>query len=155
MPSILIVRETIIEESALIYRVTVALVLCLLTAFAWSQEEGDNVDPAVLDRPIYIPLKPAFVVNYGGQGKLKYLKVEISLRVKDTVAGNAVRHHMPLIRHHLVMLLSKQRDEDIDTQAGKEFLRQTALAGIQELIQEENGEQGVMDLFFNNFVIQR
>lgn len=119
------------------------------------EEEGKEGDPAVLERPIYIPLKPAFVVNYGGQGKLKYLKVEVSLRVKDNLSANVVRHHMPLIRNHLVILLSKQKDEDIDTQAGKEALRQQGLTGIQDLLMEENGEQGVIDLLFNNFVLQR
>ena len=118
------------------------------------EAEGEDV-PAVLERPIYIPVKPAFVVNYGGAGKLKYLKLEISLRVKDTSASNAVRHHMPLLRDYLVTLFSRQSDQDIDTREGKELIRVTALEGVRKVLIEEDGEEGITDLFFNNFVIQR
>lgn len=117
------------------------------------KKEGD--EPAIFAKPLYIPIKPALVVNYGGDGKLKYLKAEMSLRVEDTAASNAVRHHLPLIRDYLVMLLSRQRDEDIDTQAGKERLREKALEGVQKLLEEEDGEQGVLNLFFVHFVVQR
>lgn len=116
-------------------------------------EEGDA--PAVFERPIYVPVKPAFVVNYGGTGKLKYLKLGVSLRVIDTAASNAARHHMPLIRDYLVTLLSGQKDENVDTTEAKERLRLTALKGVQDLLLEEDGEQGVTNLFFTDFIVQR
>ena len=128
------------------------LLLSLLMAAPVLAEEGD---PGVLGRPIYVPVQPAFVVNYGGAGKLKYLKLEVSLRVKDTPAANAVRHHMPLIRDYLVRHFSRLMDDDVDTQTGKEAARMAALEGLQALIEEEDGEQGITDLFFNNFVVQR
>lgn len=103
----------------------------------------------------YIPLAPPFVVNYGGVGRLKYLKAEISVRVDDVQTANAVRHHMPLIRNNLVMLFSRQTEEDVRTQEGKERLRQTALAEINALITAEDGKSAVVDLFFNNLIIQQ
>jgi len=118
-----------------------------------SAEGGDA--PAVLSRPIYVPVKPAFVVNYGEPGKLKYLKLEVSLRVKDTPSSNAIRHHMPLVRDYLVRHFSRLSETDVDTQSGKESVRLSALQGLQDLIEEEDGEQGITDLFFNNFVVQR
>ena len=117
--------------------------------------EEEVEEPAIFSKPLYIPIKPALVVNYGGQGKLKYIKVEISLRVKDTAASNAVRHHLPLIRDYMVSLFSRQSDEDVDTVEGKERLRATALAGVKTLLLEEDGEEGVLDLFFVHFVVQR
>jgi len=118
-----------------------------------SAEEGSS--PPILERPIYVPVKPAFVVNYGGEGKLKYMKLEISLRVLDTKSSNAARHHMPLIRDYLVTTFSRLRDEDVDSQEAKEQVRLSALEGIQELLEKEDGEQGIIGLYFNNFVIQR
>ncbi len=118
-------------------------------------EKSEGEAPAVLERPIYVPVKPAFVVNYGGPGKLKYMKLEISLRVEDTNASNAARHHMPLIRDYLVTAFSRLRDEDVDSQQAKEQVRLSALEGVQELLMREDGEQGVIGLYFNNFVIQR
>lgn len=122
---------------------------------ASSEEDTGEEEIAVLDRPIYVPIKPAFVVNYGGQGKLKYMKLEVSLKVADTLSSNAVRHHMPLIRDYLVRAFSRLQDEDVDTQQGKEGVRLAALEGIKTLLEEEDGKQGVTGLYFNNFVIQR
>ena len=120
-----------------------------------SEEDTGEEEIAVLGRPIYVPIKPAFVVNYGGQGKLKYMKLEVSLKVADTLSSNAVRHHMPLIRDYLVRAFSRLQDEDVDTQQGKEGVRLAALEGIKTLLEEEDGKQGVTGLYFNNFVIQR
>ncbi len=103
----------------------------------------------------YIPLAPPFVVNYGGPGRLKYLKAELSVRVDDLESANAVRHHMPLIRNNLVMLFSRQSEEEISTQEGKERLRQTALKEINDLITAENGKSGVVEVYFNNLIVQQ
>jgi flagellar FliL protein len=138
-------------------------VLSLLLAggqMAWAQEdeaEGEDGAPAKV-RPIYIPLKPPFVVNYGGKGKLKYLKAELSVRVASNREASYVRHHMPMIRNNIVLLFSRQHDEDIDTQEGKELLRQSALEEIRLVVSAEEGDEtrdGIMDLYFNNFVIQK
>ena len=77
------------------------------------------------------------------------------MRVADTSASNAARHHMPLIRDYLVTAFSRLRDEDVDSQQAKEQVRLSALEGVQELLMREDGEQGVTGLYFNNFVIQR
>jgi flagellar protein FliL len=119
------------------------------------EEEKASDDPSGPSRPIYIPVKPAFVVNYGGPGRLKYMKLEVSLRAKDTRSSNAIRHHMPLIRDYLVRQFGALNDEDVDTQHGKEAVRLAALEGIKVLLKEEDGDEGVTGLYFNNFVIQR
>lgn len=133
----------------------VMIMIALATYATNGMAEEEVEEPAIFSKPLYIPIKPALVVNYGGQGKLKYIKVEISLRVKDTAASNAVRHHLPLIRDYMVSLFSRQSDEDVDTVEGKERLRATALAGVKTLLLEEDGEEGVLDLFFVHFVVQR
>ena len=136
-----------------------AIVIIIMTVLATYATNGiaeeAAEEPAIFSKPLYIPVKPALVVNYGGEGKLKYIKVEISLRVKDTSASNAVRHHLPLIRDYLVSLFSRQKDENVDTVEGKERLRASALEGVKTLLLEEDGEEGILDLFFVHFVVQR
>ena len=129
------------------------VVLMVAATDATAQDDEDYV--AGPGQPIYIPLKPPFVVNYGGVGRLKYLKAELSVRVKDPNAANAVRHHMPYIRNNLVLLFSRQTDEELETQTGKEALRQAALEEVRTVLETENGESGVVDLYFNNFIIQK
>lgn len=147
---------------------TLSVLLLVLGLFfvtpAWSAEEEPEAEaseestegtPGVLIRPIYVPVKPAFVVNYGGEGKLQYMKVEISLRVADVSAANAVRHHMPLVRDSLVTLFSRQTNENIDMPDGRERLRLKALKSVQQVVEQEDGEQGVINLYFSHFVVQK
>ena len=116
--------------------------------------EGEAAEPSTA----YFSIKPAFVVNYGGVGRLRYLKTAITLRVK-TGAGSSgmmdVRHHLPLIRHTLVMLFSNQSDEDMSSMEGRELLRQAALEAVRQLLIEEEGDEFIVDLLFDSFIVQR
>ncbi len=130
-----------------------ALLLPLMTNVVLAQEEdGEVAAPA---RAIYIPLKPPFVVNYGGVGRLRYLKAELSVRVASAVGANSIRHHMPYIRNQLILLFSKQTEQTLDTQEGKEMLRQEALQAIHGILEQEDGESELVDVYFNQLVLQK
>jgi flagellar FliL protein len=104
----------------------------------------------------YIDLKPAFVLNYGGVGRLRYLKTDISLRAGGGLDGfNDIRHHMPYLRHALVMSLSRATEEELSSMEGRELLRQKALEAVREVLMQEEGRQFVDDLLFNSFIVQR
>jgi flagellar basal body-associated protein FliL len=47
----------------------------------------------VRSQAIYVPLDPAFVVNYGGPGRLQFLKAELTVRVGSDRDAAAIRHH--------------------------------------------------------------
>ena len=126
-----------------------------VTAEDEAAAEGEEGEPVVAKRAIYIPIKPAFVVNYGGTGRLKYLKAEVSVRVAESSDANTIRHHMPYIRNNIILLFSRQSDENLNNQEGKEILRQEALEEINKILIEEEGASGVLDLFFNQLVVQR
>lgn len=78
----------------------------------------------------YLPIKPHLVVNYGGTGKVKYIKAELSLRTEDMHSAQEVSHHMPLVRDTLIMLISSVTDEQMASPEGKENMRLEALEKI-------------------------
>ncbi|MBB3169916.1 flagellar FliL protein [Simiduia aestuariiviva] len=141
-------------------RPLVLIACCLLlwhpqTVAQDEEAEAEGETPAKPEA-LYIPLQPPFVVNYGGPGRLRYLKAELTVRVYDVSAAQKVRHHMPAIRDTLVTLMSRQEELVIDTQEGKEQLRQDALTAIRTVIENEEGEDtGVVDVFFDNLIVQR
>lgn len=155
----------------MLFRIALLTVYLTAASSVWAQEEAEvdtkedeaavveesGTEVAQTEKPgsIYIPLKPAFVVNYGGAGRLKYIKADISLRLQDSTAANSVRHHMPYIRNNLMMLFSAQSDESISSQDGKEALRKEALEAVREVIKKEDQTEGVVDLYFNAFLIQK
>ena len=127
---------------------------CVLPVLAPAQNESTEPAEEAAINTQYVNIKPAFIANYGGPGRLRYLKTDVTLRVGDSSIG-AVRRHMPYIRHVLVMLLTKATDEEVSSMEGRELLRQNALMAVQTLLQEEEGEQYVVDLLFNSFIVQR
>jgi len=103
----------------------------------------------------YMRLEPPIIANYGtATGRLRFLKIDITLRV-ELGGENPVVHHMPALRHELVMLISRQTPEAVGTVEGKELMRQEALEAVRNVLVAEDGDQKIADLLFNSFVVQR
>jgi len=95
--------------------------------------------PKVADGVNYIAIEPALVVNYGGPGKARFIKAELSLRAETAESATEIMHHLPLIRDRLVSILSAQTEEAISTAEGKEYLRVYALAEINKALLKVEG----------------
>lgn len=128
------------------------LLLMVTAVGAVGQEDGEV---AATPQPIYLPIKPAFVVNYGGEGRLRYIKAELTVRLTTSAAASGVRHHLPYIRNNLVRLFAGQTDETIESQEGKEALRTEALKEIQKIVMDEEGVDGVEEVLFTSLIIQK
>ena len=70
-------------------------------------------------------------------------------------AAAAVTQHMPALRHQLIMMLSGQSIDTLQSTEARETLRTDALAAVQQIIQDEAGVAGVTDLLFTSFIVQR
>ncbi|HSB96408.1 MAG TPA: flagellar basal body-associated FliL family protein, partial [Spongiibacteraceae bacterium] len=110
--------------SSIIFWCVLSAVFLSWSAVATAEEEGgEKAAPTTASE--YLDLKPAIITNFGGVGPIHFLKAEIALRVgKNQETGVVVQHHIPQIRHTLVMLLSRQTDETLSTMQGKEQIRQ-------------------------------
>jgi flagellar FliL protein len=117
--------------------------------------DGTAVDAKPTAEPIYIPLDPAFVVNFQDKNdKTKFLKAELNVMTFDDDVSAAITKHMPAIRNNLVLLFSRQLYEDLLPHDGKEALRAEALSQVQAVLQQHTGKPGIEDLFFTSFVMQ-
>jgi flagellar protein FliL len=95
----------------------------------------------------YIAVQPPLIVNYGGPGKMRYIKAEFSIRAESSHDATEITHHLPLVRDRLINLLSLQSAEQITTAEGKEALRVLALAEINGAIHAiEAGKELVSSL---------
>ena len=145
------------QTAVWIFRVWLAVLMCVATLLLMVRAYAEDAptDAVALPKAIYVPLKPAFVVNYGGVGRLRYLKVDLTARSANAETAAAVLHHLPYIRNNIVRLLASQTDETLDSQEGKEALRQDALKEIRDIIKAEADLDGVEDVFFSNLIIQK
>jgi flagellar FliL protein len=59
-----------------------------------------------------------------------------------------------MIRNSLILLFSGQVYEELQTDEGRELLRQAALAELQTIIEKELGKPGIEKVLFTNLVMQ-
>ncbi len=112
-------------------------------------EEGGETLPA-----IYLPIDPAFVVNFASQGKARFLQVTVEVMSRDPVMSDQITLHMPVIRNNLMLLFSSQSYDGVSTLEGKEMLREEALEVVQQILEEETGDPGIEAVYFTSFVMQ-
>lgn len=115
------------------------------------ESEEDDAPPAPA---LYIPISPAFVVNFVDGGKARFLQITMEVMTRDPQVTAHIKTHLPAIKNNLVMLFSSQSYEDISTLEGKETLREEALTVVQEILEEETGDPGIETVYFTSLVMQ-
>ena len=104
--------------------------------------------------PYYFSLNPPFVVNFVGNGRARFLQVNVEGLTRDARVKEDITTHLPQIRNNVVFILSSKRQEDLVTPAGKEDLRKQVLGEIRNILKKETGNSDVEDIYFTSFVIQ-
>lgn len=130
-----------------------AAVACGAVPTTWAEEAEAPMAPVTR----YVELTPSFVTNYGppGNGRLKFVRADVTLKVSTRDAETAIRTHNAQLRNAMVMLLSSQQSDEISTTAGRDEIRAAALAELRTILQNEEGAAMVEDVLFTNFLVQR
>jgi flagellar FliL protein len=113
-------------------------------------ENGNPIVPTVE----YHTFKPPFVVNFFVAGKQRYLQISLTAVVREPGVIDAVMLHTPLIRNKLVMLISGESLDELQTLEGKKQLQEKMLKAVQEIMQQEIKKPGVENILYESFVIQ-
>lgn len=132
------------------------------TWFFLSRDKPDSVAEEAAARPavpvrnpaVYEELMPAFVVNFQGDGRTRYMQVSMTLLGRDQAQLKRLTQHMPTLRNQLVLLLSSQDYADLNSPLGVEMLKQKVTAAVQELAMREVGSPVVEQVLFTGFVMQ-
>jgi flagellar FliL protein len=103
---------------------------------------------------LYFPLRPALIVNYNAKGRQRFLQTEISIMTRDEDVVAAVELHMPMIRNNLIILFSGQTYNELQTDEGRQLLKQDSLKELQNIMQQVIGKPGIEKVLFTNFVMQ-
>jgi len=103
---------------------------------------------------LYLPLDPAFVVNFQDQDSTRYLQVGVTVMTHDQNAVQAMKDSDPVIRNALVMLFSSQTYAGLSDTAGKKKLQAQALDAVRKIVADKTGKPDVDALYFTSFVMQ-
>ena len=118
------------------------------------EEEEEEEEPEEQAEAIYFSIKPAFVVNFRSNGKLRFLQVSVDVMARDQGVIDIVKSHMPRIKNDLIALFGSQSVAELNTYEGREKLRERAQEVINKIVSEVNGSGGVESVLFTSFVMQ-
>ncbi|MEP5765366.1 MAG: flagellar basal body-associated FliL family protein [Halieaceae bacterium] len=114
--------------------------------------EGEPVAEVVEEEtaPIFVKLDPPLVVNFTHRGNLRYLQTTLEVMHRDQEVVDDISLNMPVIRNNLILVLSDQSFEDLNTKSAKEDLR----VKISETIAQTVPAQPPVEVFITSFVMQ-
>ena len=106
----------------------------------------------------YLALEPPFIVNFVYKDTLRYLQMTLSVMSHEPMILEQVTHHMPAIRHRLIMLISNKSFDELNGEDSKEALREEMLLEIRNIIQAEQNKSHnpgrVEAVYFTGYVMQ-
>lgn len=102
----------------------------------------------------FISLSPPIIVNIRDGNSIRHMQVIIEIKLTDPSLKAKIDLHKGPIRHELILTLSSQESGNISSAKGKEQLRKDALAAVQKVLQDLEGEPIIESLYFTNFIIQ-
>lgn len=104
----------------------------------------------------YVEMSPAFITHIGEPAiRLSYARAELSLRVSSDAAAEAVRTHMPQLRHAVLMLMAEPSVDALSGSEGQDALRLRIMEALNEVLASERTEATIDDVLFTTFVVQR
>jgi flagellar FliL protein len=116
--------------------------------------KGGDAKPDKPQPELFLPLDPAFVVNFRDDEAMRYLQVGVTLMAHDQAALDTVKSVDPVVRNALVMLFSRQDYTILSDPAGKQKLQADALAAVRKIVEARTGKPGIDALYFTSFVMQ-
>ncbi|MEA1063453.1 flagellar basal body-associated protein FliL [Apirhabdus apintestini] len=146
--------------------ILISLLACGLAGFAWYQVKtwrhedlakagnAGGQKQALPVAPIFVPLD-TFTVSLNndksdGEG---VLYIGITLRLTDTQSESDLQLFMPEVRSRLLMLFAEQHSAELNTQEGKEALRQKVKDALSKPFAGQRSI-AVSDVLYNAFILR-
>jgi len=104
--------------------------------------------------PIYVPLHPAFLVNFEDQSSASHLQVDVQIMTYDEGVQTALKTHTPKIRNDLLLLFGSQKYEELNTMKGKRELSKKSIEVVEKALKEVGEPFKIEAFLFTSFVMQ-
>ena len=116
--------------------------------------EETEPESAVSAEVFYYDFSKPLIVNFPTGSRMRLMQVSISLLVDSQEAIEDLKKHDPMIRNNLLMLISAQSSDELNSREGKEKLRQAMHAEVSTVLEKMTGKHSVKEVFFTSFVMQ-
>jgi flagellar FliL protein len=109
--------------------------------------------PQAVPAPIFIPITP-FTVTLQSADRERIVHLAMTLRVADEQSRQRIEKYMPEVRSRVLMLLSAQTPEGVQSPQGKVDLANALLKTVNRPFTPLPDGQYVTDVLFTEFVVQ-
>ena len=103
---------------------------------------------------LYVPMPRPFRFNVPGTARDRFVEIRVQLLVRASTNEEKAKMHVPLIESTLLNVFSQANADDLATSAGKEALKQKALAEVQKMMSDIEGDKTVEKVLVTGFVMQ-
>jgi len=112
-----------------------------------------SADEKAVENFAYYGFEPDIVTNYiSNRKKLGFVKISVELMVKDPDHLLLIEHHDPLLRAAIVEVLGNQAEDKVKSLTGREDIRRECYETVNKLLEEETGQQIVVNLLFTKYL---
>ncbi|OZI60320.1 flagellar basal body-associated FliL family protein [Bordetella genomosp. 11] len=109
--------------------------------------------PQAVPAPIFIPITP-FTVTLQSADRERLVHIAMTLRVSDEQSRQRIEKYMPEVRSRVLMLLSAQTPESVQSPQGKVDLANAVMKVVNRPFAPLPDGQFVTDVLFTEFVVQ-
>ncbi len=103
----------------------------------------------------YLKLHPDFIVNLRSAGKPRILLATIQVMSRNAATLEGASHHLPALRHQMLLLLTEQAYPEIREADAQRALQGVALDALNGVLASEMGASHALEgVYFTNFIIE-
>lgn len=107
-----------------------------------------------LPPPMFVTIGPLTVNLQNDDFGNRLLYIGLSLRVLDEETQEMLQTHMPDIKSRLLVLLSSKSASELNTQEGKEDLREQIMALVSQPLGENMPQPAIHSVLYTDFIVQ-
>lgn len=115
-----------------------------------AEEKEGNEDEKIKEEKKHSYPLDSFIVNLADPGGKRYLNIRIILELDDKEFAGSLKRREPQIRDKILMILPTKTFKEIQSVEGKNSLRTTIIAELNNIVQEGK----ITNLYFQEFVVQ-
>ncbi len=104
--------------------------------------------------PLYVEMKPKFIVNLPPGGPAKMLQIALTVYTRQQAVADFIGANDPMLRHHLNNLFESQSSAELLTLEGKQKLQEAVRELLQEKMEEMDQPGRIKGVYFTEFVLQ-
>ncbi|MGR9115089.1 MAG: flagellar basal body-associated FliL family protein [Gammaproteobacteria bacterium] len=103
---------------------------------------------------LYYDISKPLIVDFPRGSQIHLIQVSLSILVEGEATLEALKKHDPMIRNNLLMLISSQDADSLNSREGKDKLRADILEEVGSILEKMTGTNDVKQVFFTAFVMQ-